>query len=139
MGSIRSLKRQVKVQERIAAAVQNERQEHLSEQEYLEWLDDPERYYREHFARYYSKSWYRRDELPDCYGIVGDYDRECCRLCPWERTCGDLRCQRMDEGGRYGRRNARRSSMAAGIRGLAEGSKRRREKLKSMMRPMIAS
>ena len=97
MGSIRSIKQQAKVQERIDAAAQQNLRDLLSEQDYLEWLEDTDRHYTDHFAQYQGKSSRSRCELPDCYGIVGGYVTECCCLCPAERSCGDLRCQRMDE------------------------------------------
>jgi hypothetical protein len=74
MGSIRSIKTKAKAEER--AAEDNKGKQW--EQEYEEWLNDPDRFHRDHYAR-----------RPGCFGSCDPY------LCPYPHYC-QYECGFMD-------------------------------------------
>lgn len=75
MGSLRGIKSKLKEEERAEVA----RKDRQYEQDCLEWKDDPERYYSDHYAT-----------CPSCFGSFDPYD------CPHPYWCY-FECRFMDE------------------------------------------
>ncbi|MBI4962455.1 MAG: hypothetical protein HY913_04200 [Desulfomonile tiedjei] len=78
MGSLRGIKTEVRADEKAQEARKREAQDKQFEQDYLDWLSDPERHYKQYFR-------------PSCLGCIDDWiGPSPCEWCLWQDNCIDI-------------------------------------------------